>query len=119
MAKSTPAVSTTPPPTPAVTSPPVLGRYVGFEAVAKERFRLVVLDTVNGEVAERVEIDNGRAMPMHSAFHRFNSVVNKMVRFFLSNLWRFNPAIVGKDEAAANFAEYEKAQKTARAIGGK
>jgi len=97
----------------------ILGRYIGFEALDKERYGLSVLDTVNGEIAERTDIDGGKPMVMHMAFYRFNSLVNKMIRFFLPNLWRFNPDIVGKEEAAENLADYEKASSVGKMMGGR
>jgi hypothetical protein len=97
----------------------IIGRLIGFEAVAKERYRLVVVDTVNGEIADRVDIDNGKPMQMHTAFYRFNSLVNKMIRFFLPNLWRFNPDIVGKEAAREALTDYEKASSVGKMMGGK
>lgn len=97
---------------PAIKKPANLGRFIGFEAVGKERYKIAILDTVDGEVVARQDIDCGlNGISMHSAFFRFNSIINRNVRFFLPNLWRFNPDIVGVDSARAAIEEYEKAMK--------
>lgn len=96
----------------------VLGRAIGFEAVDKEKYRLLLLDLINGEVKQRVEIDRGAPLSMHQAFFRFNSLVNKQIRFFLPSLWRFNPDIVGVEAAKAAIEDWEKTQKLKQRMPG-
>lgn len=98
--------------------PVVLGRVIGMESIGKDRYRLIMLDLIDGEVKQRVEIDKGAPLSMAQTFMRFNSLINKQIRFFLPNLWRFNPGIVGVEEAKKAIEHYEKTQKVRELIPG-
>lgn len=77
-----------------------LGRFIGVQAVSKEKYRVVVLDTIGNNVVRVEDITrSGTGIEGYQAFAKVSYSLSSHLRSIVPRLWRLNPFFNGLENA--------------------
>lgn len=77
-----------------------LGRFIGVQAISKEKYRVVVLDTIGNNVVRVEDITrSGTGIEGYQAFAKVSYSLSSHLRSIVPRLWRLNPFFNGLENA--------------------